>query len=210
VKSRATAGVVCLAATIALATDGLPGEAFIRPLAFKLGSSSLDDIRDRLGPAKLMTTGLPAYDGGMPTNAVCYVAPARGVRFGFKASGPRRTELESSDFWMGLDDRAPGSCHVLSGSVEGGLTFNIGGLRFGMTRDDFQGVVGKTTTDDRGRLTAQFTQREPPPSGGKDRTGPVDRRKIVILVEGTFDSKGLNWLGVWRVQTQSAGGPTKE
>lgn len=212
VTSRVTAGAFWLASTIALAIDERPGEIFLRAFTFSIGTSSLAEIRETLGPAKLLTTGFPDH-GGMPAYGICYVAPLSGVRFGFKATGPRRSEMQSSDFWVTVEDQAHrgsehregdlGSCFALAEAVENRLTFNFGGLRLGMTRDEFRRAVGRTTTNDRGDLVAEFTQREP----GVAR---VKGRETVVLVEGAFDSRGLSRLSVWRLSNQSAGGPTKE
>jgi hypothetical protein len=111
---------------------------------------------------------------------------------------------------MARNDQVLGSCFALSEDIESSLVFNVGGIRLGMTPSDFQAVLGKTTTDSEGRLIAEFTHQDPPPPGGKDKAPPVGRRKSVIRVQGTFDSKGLTFLGVWRLETQSTGGPTKE
>lgn len=193
---RSTAGIGLLALTTLGATSDRLGEDFTRPLGYQLGSMSLEEVRQHLGPATLQHSG----DAGESQYVVCYVAAKTGIQIAFKSGelGGPENELQGFSMKVQGTSAAPG-CLTLTPEREARLKFSIGRLRLGIAREEFRRIVRKADGEPT-HLVAQFLYQEPTPGRGAPGNGvPWD---TLITVEARFVGDKATEISVWRVVTQ--------
>ena len=193
-RSTAAIGLVALA-TLGAPSDR-PGEEFSRPLGYQLGGMRLEEVRQRLGPARLQQSG----DAGESEQVVCYVAAKTGIQIAFKSGELGGPENELQGFSMKVQGpNASPECLTLTPEREARLKFAIGRLRLGIAREDFRRIV-QSAAGEPTHLVAQFLYQDRAPGRGAPGNGV--HWDTLITVEGRFVDDKATEVSVWRVVTQ--------
>jgi len=172
--------LLLLANSAAQAAGELPGDHFTHFAGFDLGKGTLSDVQARLGASPLRESG----DAGEYEAWICYATPRGEVRFN---SGEMGGGTDLLGFTISKFEAA--DCPL----VKSPLPVEIGGLRLGMTRKEFQAATGTDVKWANDVGTAVFEYRET----------PAGRLAIdaSISVIGTFAGDRLVKLAVWKIET---------
>ena len=145
-------GALVAAVAVAVGAEGLaPGEQFTRPLGMQLVRTTIVEAQQRLGAAPVVESGhheqTVCYFDSRSRTYVAFTAQDEGLSGGFTA---RRLEGET-----------PPGCARLPASALKALERGIGGLRLGMSRQQFLAVVGTRVSVADGFETATFERSDP-------------------------------------------------
>jgi len=203
IRSFPFTAFLCMAAVVANAAQ--TGEEFTRPLGFALVRTTLGDVQKKLGPAEMKEAG----DAGGYEATVCYVVPDTKVLLIFKSGELGGNTHDLLGFSMRLlSDPPPMECLRLGISVTRTIDLSVGGLRLGMSREEFEKVLGKTEVNGEGALARVFNRRE--------RLSPERVKQFCVLdpsveqdpyydvqifVDGRFANKKLIEVSVWKTET---------
>lgn len=209
-RPRAAVWLVAGLAAASPAFGQVAGEDYIVFGDYRLGATTLADIRRDLGRTPLVESG----DAGDFIASICYRTPRGAVRF--------------------LSSELGGSDHVLLGfdlvkSTSGSMrakqsvcypwprqkpapTLGIGDLRLGMTRADFSRVLHGTVRWENQVAFAEMASRRKMTNAELERLSEKNRRailtgmqqdyfEVLITVIGTFRGKELIELRIWKAET---------
>lgn len=185
-----------------LATNG---EEFTEVLGTRIAQDiTLADIQKRLGQAQIVETG----DGGEYKAAICYYSPKCQTEVEFWSSDLGGPEHDLIGFTLSRSKSAPSVCAVLANDDCESLKVP-GGLKLGITIDDFKDVVGKDVKLEESFYQKAFERRQPMTEAERKNTlksnpdlPPEDLYwDIIIFVRGAFRSGALDILEVSKTET---------
>lgn len=183
-----------MATTTALAGDD--GERFTSYAGFQLGIGTLDDVRQRLGAADVIQTG----DGGESETRVCYRVSGGNVSF---LSGEMGDDVDL----IGLSiSRAPRENCASWPSDRAVPALAISGLRPGMTKQQFESVVGVQVIWQKDDDGYAFFESRRKPTREEWAFMPADIRDdamydVSVTVTGSFADGKLVEIEVWKIET---------
>ena len=168
------------------AIAGPAGEAFTSPLGFPLLEADLQQIQAQLGAAPVSTAGhhedTICYVWPKPKALVLFTLGQEGIGAGFEARM--------------LTGKASVGC-VAPAKDKAKQELTVGGLYLGMTKQEFEKVVGPTKAKDNGRLDFEVWRQEPIPPRNDQATEP-GFFDVGIGIEGTFVNDRLTGLLIWK------------
>ena len=163
------------------------GEPFTRPLGFPLVTTTVVDVQKTLGAARVTESG--HYE-----QVVCYVWPTSSPVVTFMS----QKEGLSGRFTMrSISEPAPAECSVIPQSVSRRIKLEVGGLRLGMPRREFERLLGRVKPLPDGTVGATFERTEPI-DRAKHPAATADTLYVTIVVGGRFSNGRLIELVVWK------------
>jgi hypothetical protein len=180
------------------------GAKFTSFAGFELGTATLSEVKNKLGPARLIETG----DAGEYTASVCYtVSDGVIMFFAGELDGPEHT-LGGFGFAKETD-RKPCSEWPMSLSVP---KLVIGGLSLGLTIPEFTRIVGAPVRiegkkayaffESKRTMTKLEIQRFPEEVQGSIKAGQIQNYfDVMVSVVATFSDGRLQELRVWKTET---------
>lgn len=198
--------IICIVAYMAgfAAKDDGIGSQFTSFAGFELGSSTLADVQKELGSAKMIETG----DAGEYVASVCYDVSGGIVLF--LAGEIDGHEHNLGGFGIALKtDRKPCSKWPTSHPIP---TLVIGGLRLGMSVDEFTHAVGGpirmegekafVNFESKRKVTSEEIKRLPKDVPKMVATGDQQNYfDIFISVTATFNRGRLQEFRIWKAKT---------
>jgi hypothetical protein len=185
-----------------LATNG---EEFTEVLGIRIAQDiTLADIQKRLGQARIVETG----DGGEYKAAICYYSPKCQTEVEFWSSDLGGPEHDLIGFTLSRSKSAPSVCAALASDDCDSLKVP-GGLKLGITIDDFKNAVGSDVELEESFYQKAFERRQPMTEAEQKKMlkshpdlSPEDLYwDIVIFVRGAFRSGALDILEVSKTET---------
>jgi len=169
--------VFSILAFAALAAPLPPGEQFTSPLGLPLLETTIAQVQARLGPA-------PITEQGHDQDVACYLWPDPRAVVTFSVG---REGLDSGFTMRSVGGRVRRSgCVEVPRALIGDLALTVGGLRLGMTREEFTALLGLPA----GATGVTFSREEPSrrPDGSSD---PENDVYTTVRVEARFEKDRL-------------------
>lgn len=187
----------------ALSAAAQSGAQFTSFAGFDLGKVTLAQVAESLGPAKVVETG----EAGEYEAKICYRVQGGAIYFLSGEMGGRALDL----LGFGISG-APGSrsCAEFRGREAPPLA--LGGLRLGLSKDEFsrvvgrkvrwEGNVGRVAFESHRPITATEFASLPQVVKEASQAGQLqDYFDVVVSVVGTFTGGKLSEFRVWKVET---------
>ena len=186
-------------ATLPVGAEEGDGARFTSFLGFRLNIGTLDDVQGRLGRARLVES----YDDGEYQASVCYLGSDGMVSFLSGRDGGAMLGLLGFELQRSATAAAQ-NCRQLPRHLAD-ASRSLGGLRLGMSRQDFAALMGAPVQWD-GDTGRCLFQGEQPMSAGeraayKDSPELNQRGSFNVLVTVTarFEDGQLVDVAVWKV-----------
>lgn len=188
---------------VALPSAAQDGAQLTSFAGFDLGTVTLAQVTERLGPATIVETG----EAGEHEAKICYRVPGGAVYFLSGEMGGQALDL----LGFGISgSSASRSCAAFRGNEVPSL--QLGGLRPGLSRAEFsrvvggkvrwEGNVGRVAFESRRPMTAAEFASLPEGAKAAAQDGQLqDHFDVVVSVVGTFVHGELSEFRVWKVET---------
>lgn len=191
--------LTALAAFPAGAGETDDGARFTSFLGFRLNLGTLDDVQGRLGRTKL----LESYEDGEYQASVCYLGSDGMVSFLSGREGGAMLGLLGFELQRSTTAAAQ-NCRGLPRRYAE-ASRSLGGLRLGMSRQEFAAVVGAPVQwdGDAGRCLFQGEQRMSAAERQAYRDSPELSLRgsfnVLVTVTARFDDGQLVDVAVWKI-----------
>ena len=175
---------------------GNDGERFTSYAGFQLGVGTLDDVQHRLGAADAVHSG----DGGESGTRICYRVPDGVISF---LAGEIGGESELTGFSISTAPRRECASWPSGRPIP---AMSVSGLRPGMTKQQFESMVGVQVDWQKDGNGYAFFESRRKPTQEELALLPADIRgdamyDVSVTVTGSFAHGKLAEIEVWKVET---------